>query len=85
MSRKCSSQETALVKSILYSQILFFMKNFQTRKLKMGEAKSSICLKLVKNPVKGHLRLGSVVALSSSGACGAITGGGTLIFVPHGT
>ena len=27
---------------------------------------------LVKNSVKGHLRLASVVALSSSGACGAI-------------
>ena len=26
----------------------------------------------LKNPVKGHLRLASVVALSSSGACGAI-------------
>ena len=28
----------------------------------------------LRNPVKGHLRLASVVALSSNGACGAIMG-----------
>ena len=36
----------------------------------------------LRNPVNGHLRLASVVALSSSGACGAITTVMEKSFVP---